>query len=146
MRTVKSRTPWSETNERRQSVDIGTGSRILLALWGWGSAAGFLGARSTLASRGLCGLVDAKGNPLNSEQGVWDAPYPQYYGPDEAKWVKPEDELEEIELGERVCWFILTGKLAGLYSGPPEVRFDWSVFAPYGARHDANRLYPEPAA
>lgn len=80
------------------------------------------------------------------DQGVWDVLCPQHYGPDEAKWVKPEDELEEIELGERVCWFILTGKLAGLYSGPPEVRFDRSVFAPYGAQHDINRLYPEFAA
>lgn len=64
---------------------------------------------------------------ISAEQAV-------HYGPDESKWVTPRDELEEIELGWRVTWFILTEKFCRLYSDVRS-RFDISVFQPWGSKH-----------
>lgn len=40
----------------------------------------------------------------------------EHWGPVEAAWPTPEDELESSELGERVAWAFLNWELISIYS------------------------------
>lgn len=62
---------------------------------------------------------------------------PEHWEADEAKWLNPQDELDEIEFGWRTAWFFFTAECASRYTPP---QFDLTVFTPWGAKHDPGRL------